>query len=76
MWFDEKQPVKGSILGVWLRPYFAKLMLKVVRSKSEDWRYNLAKWAWAPLVHIEKPKWFSQFVVTLCTEPKDEQSAK
>ena len=72
MWFDEKK-VDGHVLGEKLRPVFNWVMARLVRPVSDQWRYDVAKWAMDPLITISKPKWFTQLVVTLCTEPKNEQ---
>lgn len=77
MWFDEQKPVvDGHMVAEWLRPLFTWFTKKIVKPVSDQWRYDLAKWAMDPLITISKPKWFTQLVVTLCTEPKDVQQPK
>ena len=68
MWF--KQRTANSKLGELLRPYFERLMLSIF--KSDQWRYTLVRWAWAPMFVIQKPAWFSRLIVTICTGSENE----
>jgi len=73
MWF-ERQVVIGSAIGELIKPLFIWVKDKVIKPDSEQWRFDLAKWAMDPWFTVMKPQWFTKLVVTLCTEPpkKDE----
>lgn len=75
MWHVPKNVAAGIALGEWLRPVFSWFVIRLVRPKTDTWRYTAVRWVTEPAVTVNYPVWFQKLIMTLCSEPANDRDA-